>query len=91
MGVYELINGDDKAAPANLSTLVLAVDVDDHELPSPRKDLEAGAGQSGSPEGDASADARMQRLVSLDVFRGLTVAVCARINCFRLLLPFPLF
>ncbi|CAL9048311.1 unnamed protein product, partial [Musa banksii] len=71
MGTYELIKGDDKAAAAAAAEEehnehVLAVD---HALPYP-KDLEIGGKRASAPR---SGD--RHRLVSLDVFRGLTVAL----------------
>ncbi|URE42633.1 hypothetical protein MUK42_22663 [Musa troglodytarum] len=78
MGVYKLIKSDDgvAAAPsAEPNKLVLAA-VDDVLL-SPHRDIEAGGKHShgAPPEKEASASGkRGQRLVSLDVFRGLTVA-----------------
>ncbi|RWW81906.1 hypothetical protein BHE74_00009663 [Ensete ventricosum] len=80
MGVYKLIKSDDRvaAAPsAEPNKLVLAV-VDDVLL-SPHRDIEAGTKHSheAPPEKEASAAGkRGPRLLSLDVFRGLTVAVC---------------
>ncbi|KAJ8478719.1 hypothetical protein OPV22_022446 [Ensete ventricosum] len=79
MGVYKLIKSDDRvaAAPsAEPNKLVLAV-VDDVLL-SPHRDIEAGTKHSheAPPEKEASAAGkRGQRLLSLDVFRGLTVAL----------------
>ncbi|RZS01931.1 hypothetical protein BHM03_00031897 [Ensete ventricosum] len=78
MGVYKLIKSDDRvaAAPsAEPNKLVLAV-VDDVLL-SPHRDIEAGTKHSheAPPEKEASAAGkRGPRLLSLDVFRGLTVA-----------------
>jgi hypothetical protein len=62
MGVYELVRSEDAAGPA--------------------ADLEAGRCGSGSlstPAATAAspASAQRQRLVSLDVFRGITVLVRA--------------
>ncbi|XP_009420991.2 uncharacterized protein LOC104000630 isoform X2 [Musa acuminata AAA Group] len=76
MGVYKLIKSDDgvAAAPSAEPNKLVVDDV----LLSQHRDIEAGGKHShgAPPEKEASASGkRGQRLVSLDVFRGLTVAL----------------
>lgn len=76
MGVYKLIKNDDgvAAAPSAEPHKLVVDDV----LLSPHRDIEAGGKHShGAPPEKEASDSgkRGQRLVSLDVFRGLTVAV----------------
>lgn len=83
MAVYELIKAADEgsaaaAADPNHKAISVAVDSDDDGvLQSALRDLENGAGKGVVPPGKTESPAlkRATRLVSLDVFRGLTVAV----------------
>lgn len=79
MVMYELIKGDEATAPSKpnneLSNVVAAAD---NALLSPHEDdIEAGVrNATNTPqEKEEAPAARGSRLVSLDVFRGLTVAV----------------
>lgn len=71
MAVYELIaaadNGTTAAADPNHKALSVVADSDEDALRSAHRDLESGA--------EFAPLKRAPRLVSLDVFRGLTVAV----------------
>ncbi|WOL00601.1 heparan-alpha-glucosaminide N-acetyltransferase-like isoform X1 [Canna indica] len=90
MKTYELINSDEKAAAADAETdrLVLAVANDDDVPLSLRKvDLEGGGAKNGQQKATPGEKRGQHRLVSLDVFRGLTVALMIFVDDVGTFLP----